>query len=144
MATAINANKTTLITTPDGVSLTGDALTTYLNLFEATLTGDGKDVTIGFSADAQDTLQPVLDAAVVAGTLTDTVASFTIENVTPGVYYVLYSGYEKPTDLPNVMGFVQATEGNTTLKLDGTLTAGEHAQAFFKLGASVTAPASEK
>ena len=138
MATAINANKTTLITVPNGVSLTGEALTTYLNLFEAE--SDGKDVTIGFSEDVQDTLQSVLDAAVVAGTLTDTAASFTIENATPGVYYVLYSGYVKPNDLPNVMGYVQATEAETTLTLEGDLTKEEHDQAFFRLGASVTAP----
>ncbi len=140
MASMINANKTTLITVAGNLTLEGETLTTYQNLFEATLTGDGKDVTIVFTADAQATLQSVLDTAVVAGTLTEDAASFTIENATPGVYYVLYSGYEKPDDLPNVMGYIQATEADTTLALKGDLTKEEHDQAFFKLGASATAP----
>ena len=113
--------------------MTGDDLSTYAALFEAT--ASGTDVTVALTADAEEALQKVVDDATVSFVMGESAAVFSVTNAVPGLYYVLYSGVEKPTDLPT-KDVVQATNG----KVEFNFEKGEYKQAFFKVEACVTAP----
>ena len=133
MAAAINANKANLIKAPGNIVLTGDDLSTYVALFEAT--ASGTDVTVALTADAEEALQKVVDDATVSFVMGESAAVFSVTNAVPGLYYVLYSGVEKPTDLPT-KNVVQATSEMVVFSFETT----EYNQAFFKVEACVTAP----
>ena len=133
MAAAINANKANLIKAPGNIVLTGDDLSTYVALFEAT--ASGTDVTVALTADAEEALQKVVDDATVSFVMGESAAVFSVTNAVPGLYYVLYSGVEKPTDLPT-KNVIQATSEMVVFSFETT----EYNQAFFKVEACVTAP----
>ncbi len=132
-AAAINAYKSDLIKAPGDMTLTGDNLTKYVALFEAT--ANGTDVTVGFTDAAQTALQKVVDDATVNFAMDESAAVFTVTNATPGLYYVLWSGVEKPTDLSKA-DVIQAGSSTVTFHF---ATEG-YDQGFFKLEACATNP----
>ena len=133
MAAAINANKANLIKAPGNIVLTGDDLSNYAALFEAT--ASGTDVTVVLTSDAEEALQKDVDDATANFAMGESAAVFTVTNAVPGLYYVLWSGVEKPTDL-STKDVVQATSGKVEFSFETT----EYNQAFFKVEARVTAP----